>query len=253
MKNTTTVIGVFEQKVAASEAIQELQRMGFRNDQLGFVTRHDEQQGNASTEAPETEAETDRPRSLVRGLIGGVMGAVDVLLVPFIGPADASSILGTTLPVAEEAIDRLPYPGSTHDEAAHTRPDAAMTASEQPQIPQQARTDQEVHADERSSIVTGGVVGGVVGAAAALFIPGIGPALAGGILVATFGGAAIGGVAGGFLGTFIGMGVPQEKASYYENEFKAGRTIITVKPGDRQQDVITILRKHGAHDVEAHS
>src|SRR5439155_3505877 len=40
--------------------------------------------------------------------------------------------------------------------------------------------------------VSGGIIGGVIGAAAALLIPGLGPAIAGGILVTVLGGAAIG-------------------------------------------------------------
>ena len=48
------------------------------------------------------------------------------------------------------------------------------------------------------------------------------------------------------------MGVPAEQAHYYENEIKAGRTILTVHTSERQQEVTDILRQNGAHDVQAH-
>src|SRR5437660_12488026 len=85
---------------------------------------------------------------------------------------------------------------------------------------QQQENDQ---AQERTSVVTGGVVGTAV---AALLLPEIGPVVVGGLLATLFGGllatllsgAALGGMAGGFLGTFANMGVPKRKITYYKQE-----------------------------------
>ncbi len=99
--------------------------------------------------------------------------------------------------------------------------------------------------------VSGGVIGGLVSAAVTLLIPGFGPAIAGGILVATLSGIALGAVAGGFLGALIAFGVPEEEAYYYQREFEAGRIIITVRAGDRVKDALDILRRNGA--LEANS
>jgi hypothetical protein len=63
--------------------------------------------------------------------------------------------------------------------------------------------------------VEGGVIGGVLGAAAALLIPGFGPAIAGGILLATFGAAGIGALAGSIIGTLVSIGVLEEEAHAY--------------------------------------
>ena len=106
--------------------------------------------------------------------------------------------------------------------------------------------------DEATGAVTGGIVGGVVGIAASLLLPFIGPAIAGGAVIAALGGAALGAVAGGFLGTFVSMGVPEEHARQYEQEFKTGRTIVTVKTDDRQQDALNILQRNGAIYANAH-
>lgn len=252
-----TVVGVFEDSGRAAEAIKELMQRGFGRDKVGFAVRHDDlqktlQSGNDTTAAPEQEEQEPRSKALARGVMGGVLGALDALLVPFIGPADASAVLGTTLPVAEEALDRLPYPGSHSAEAGATRPDAPMTVRDTPEKHEVHHEQRSVQAEERTGAVTGGIIGGVLGAAVALLIPGIGPAVAGGILATTFGGAAIGGVSGGFLSTFENLGIPANTARHYEQQLKAGHTIVTVLAGDREQEVSTILRLHDAHDVQTH-
>lgn len=102
-----------------------------------------------------------------------------------------------------------------------------------------------------TGVIGGGVIGGLLGAAAALLIPGLGPALAGGILAATAGGAAIGATAGGFIATLTGMGVSERDARFYQKELEAGRTIITVKVSTGYEEVENILRRNGATDARA--
>jgi hypothetical protein len=55
------------------------------------------------------------------------------------------------------------------------------------------------------------------------------PAIAGGILATVLASAAGGAAVGGALGALIGFGIPAEEARYYENEFLAGRALVTVK------------------------
>ncbi|HZR39020.1 MAG TPA: hypothetical protein VFB12_02805 [Ktedonobacteraceae bacterium] len=238
------VVGVFEDRTTAGQAIKSLRQAGFHDEQLGFAARHE-----AFSDAHKTAT---GPNAVLRGLVGGLIGAVDTLLLATIGPADASSILSTALPVTEEIIDRLPFPGS------HTRPTPSQETSESRNQSDQDTTEQEQAHDseERISIVTGGATGGILGgfagAAASLLIPGIGPAVAGGILVSVLSSAALGGVAGGFLGAFTRMGIPEEQARYYEREFKAGRTIVTVQTTDHQQEAMDMLHQHGAYHVQAY-
>ena len=47
------------------------------------------------------------------------------------------------------------------------------------------------------------------------------------------------------------MGVPEENADYYQNEFEVGRTIVVVRTNDRNEQVMGILRENGAYDVNA--
>jgi len=99
-------------------------------------------------------------------------------------------------------------------------------------------------------LATGAVIGGLVGAAAALLIPGIGPVVAGGVLASVLGGAAVGAAAGGILGALVGMGIPEEEATYYQGEFEAGRILVTVRADGRAAEAQEILRRFGAYDVD---
>lgn len=100
---------------------------------------------------------------------------------------------------------------------------------------------------------TGAVAGGVLGAAAAGLIPGIGPVLAGGILAGVLTGAAAGAAVGGIAGALLKMGIPDEEARYYEDEFKRGRTLMTVKSADRYDEAGDIIRRGRGFDYETRS
>src|SRR5918911_1753854 len=96
----------------------------------------------------------------------------------------------------------------------------------------------------------GGILGGILGALATGLIPGIGPVIAGGLLAGILGGAAIGAAGGGLLGALTGsMGVPEEEARYYDQEFQSGRTIVTVRADGRYDEAQRILREYDAYDV----
>jgi hypothetical protein len=98
--------------------------------------------------------------------------------------------------------------------------------------------------------VTGAALGGAMGAAAAGLIPGIGPIVAGGILASTLTGAAVGTAAGGISGALVGMGIPDEEAKYYDDEFKQGRTLMTVRSQDRYDEAGDVIRRGGGWDYE---
>jgi hypothetical protein len=99
----------------------------------------------------------------------------------------------------------------------------------------------------------GGVAGGLLGAGASLLIPGIGPAIAGGILAATLGGLLAGGILGGVTGALVKLGVPEEEARYYQSEFEASHPIVTVEASGQQQAVLDVFHRCGAHDASSRS
>ena len=142
---------------------------------------------------------------------------------------------------AEQAIQALEHAGFTDKQIGFIRPGE--------KTPGETRTDTGTKV--AAGVGSGGIVGGLIGAAAALVIPGLGPAIAGGILAATLGGAAIGAVAGGLIGALTNLGVPEEDARYYQSELQAGRTLVIVKADHRQQEASNILHQYGAYDASA--
>jgi hypothetical protein len=97
--------------------------------------------------------------------------------------------------------------------------------------------------------LTGGMVGGVLGAAASLLVPGVGPILAGGVLASFFGGAIAGTAVGGMLGAMTGLGISEDEARYFEEQFQSGKAIVAVKPEARVEEAARILRGHGGYDL----
>jgi uncharacterized protein (TIGR02271 family) len=163
----STVVGVFEDRRHADQAVAELRRAGFREDQIGVAMRHDE---------------------------------------------------GST--------------GGTGDASA---------------------TDEGSHAG--SGAMTGVLTGLGLGALAGLgvlsgVIPVVGPAIAAGTLGVLLSNAAAGAGIAGLVGALVGAGVPEHEATYYQGEFEAGRTIVTVQANGRASEASTILRNAGAYDMD---
>ena len=163
-----TVVGMFHDRRNAEAAISDLERAGFRDDQIGFAARGD-------------------------------------------GAAGAAVRTGDNV-----TTDTGPGSGAL------------------------------------SGAMTGGVVGGILGALASLAIPGVGPVVAAGILGPILGGAAagagMGAVGGGLVGGLVTTGVSEDDARYYDEQFRGGRSIVTVKAGDRAAEARAIIQRHDGHD-----
>ena len=74
-----------------------------------------------------------------------------------------------------------------------------------------------------AGVTTGGVIGGTLGLLAgigALAIPGVGPLIAAGPIMATLAGVGVGGAVGGLVGALVGMGIPEYEAKRYEGAVK---------------------------------
>lgn len=98
-----------------------------------------------------------------------------------------------------------------------------------------------------------GVGGGALWALgiAAGILPAIGPVIAGGLLAAIAASAAAAGGAGAVVGALVGLGITNEEAAYYDEEFRKGRTILVVRGDSRRNLVQTILRGNGAEEPRA--
>ena len=103
--------------------------------------------------------------------------------------------------------------------------------------------------DAAAGAASGAALGGVVGAAAAAatmaLIPGVGPFLAGGYLGTVLIPAAGAAAAGGLLGGLTGSGMDETEAGHYDEQFRSGRAVVSVKAGDRYPEAAEILRESG--------
>jgi hypothetical protein len=113
--------------------------------------------------------------------------------------------------------------------------------------------DASLTADE--SAATGAIAGATAGAGvgglwalgvAAGIVPAIGPIVAGGVLGSILASAAAGAAAGGVGGALLGLGLSEDEAARYHDEFLAGSTVVTVRAGHRYSEAVSILLDHGA-------
>jgi hypothetical protein len=105
---------------------------------------------------------------------------------------------------------------------------------------------------------TGGAIGGVLGWLAgigSLAIPGVGPFVAAGPIMAALGGAAVGSAVGGVAGALIGMGIPEYEAKQYEGKIREGNILISIHSENSNETdrAEAILQRGHAHDISSTS
>jgi hypothetical protein len=103
---------------------------------------------------------------------------------------------------------------------------------------------------------TGAVLGGGLGWLAgigALAIPGLGPFIAAGPIMAALAGAGVGGAIGGLTGALIGMGIPEYEAKRYEGRVKNGGILLSVHSNTSDQIKVAkdVLKQTGAQDISS--
>jgi hypothetical protein len=107
-------------------------------------------------------------------------------------------------------------------------------------------------------VTSGGVVGGTLGLLAgigALAIPGFGPFIAAGPLMAALSGAAAGAAVGGVAGALVGMGIPEIEAKKYEGKLRGGNILIAAHVDNSEEETRAkeVFRREGAHDISSTS
>src|SRR5690242_11197919 len=103
---------------------------------------------------------------------------------------------------------------------------------------------------------TGALLGGGLGWLAgigALAIPGLGPFIAAGPIMAALAGAGVGGAVGGLTGALVGMGIPEYEAVRYEGRVKEGGILLSVHSdsSDETKRAKEILEQTGAQDISS--
>lgn len=153
---------------------------------------------------------------------------------------------------AAEIVSDLKGRGFSNDEISALFPDKAGTRD--------FAHARETKAPEGAAVGagTGGVVGGALGWLAgigSLAIPGLGPFIAAGPIMAALGGAAAGGAAGGVAGALIGYGMPEYEAKQYEGKIRDGNILLSVhtESSDEVEAAEEVFADHGAVDVSSTS
>ena len=154
-------------------------------------------------------------------------------------------------PTAQRIVRELEQAGIRHD-------DISLVANDKDsRYGTQSDRDGSGGGHAATGAGTGATVGTVIGGGAgllaglgALAIPGVGPVIAAGPLIATITGAGVGAASGGILGALAGLGVPEEDAHVYAEGVRRGGTLVTVKaPDDRVSQTEAIMERE-AVDID---
>jgi uncharacterized protein (TIGR02271 family) len=121
-----------------------------------------------------------------------------------------------------------------------------------------SQVDQDVEMDDTAKGAgIGAAIGGLGGlllGLGALAIPGIGPVVAAGPIVAALTGAGIGAVTGGIIGALVDLGIPEESAHVYAESVRRGNILVAAQVADDRVDAATrIMEREGLIDIERES
>ena len=153
-----------------------------------------------------------------------------------------------TTSAAEAAVDHLVRSGFSEQDVSVLMSDVDATRD--------FAHEKNTKAPEGTAVgaTTGGVVGGTFGLLAgigALAIPGIGPLIVAGPIVAALAGIGAGGAVGGLIGALVGLGIPEYEAIRYEGHVKEGGILLSVHCNTSEQinQAKHRLKATGAEDI----
>lgn len=150
--------------------------------------------------------------------------------------------------MAENAVDRMLAGGFRNEDISVLLQDNVGTKDfaheKHTKAPEGATT----------GVVAGGIIGGTIGLLAGigvLAIPGLGPLIAAGPIIAALSGIGSGGVLGGIIGALVGMGIPEYEAKRYEGRIKEGGILLSVHCDNAEWvgKAKQLLKDSGAEDI----
>lgn len=163
--------------------------------------------------------------------------------------------IATSQAQAEIIVDQLRAAGFSSNDISVLFPDKRGT--------QDFAHEQHTKAPEGATTgaSTGGLLAGALGWLAgigALAIPGAGPLIAAGPIMAALSAAAVGAAVGGIAGALVGMGIPEYEAKRYEGKIREGNILISIHTENAEEISRSkkICDEAGARDIsysrEAH-
>jgi hypothetical protein len=151
---------------------------------------------------------------------------------------------------AEQTVDRLLAGGFRNDDISVLLPDNESTKD--------FAHEKNTKAPEGTvtGVTAGGAIGGTLGLLAGigmLAIPGVGPFIAAGPIMAALAGLGVGGAVGGLIGALVGLGIPEYEAKRFEGRIKAGGVLLSVHCDTSEQiaSAKDVLKHTGAQDISS--
>jgi hypothetical protein len=155
-----------------------------------------------------------------------------------------------TVAQAERSVDTLVAAGFPSSAISVLTPDTSSTRD------LAHHKDTKAPEGTTAGVTAGGAIGGTLGVLVgigALAIPGLGPFIAAGPIMAGLAGLGIGGAVGGLVGALVGMGIPEYEAKRYEGHVKDGGTLLSVHcdTSDQVSRAKDMLKASGATDISS--
>ena len=151
---------------------------------------------------------------------------------------------------AEQAVDRILAAGFSNNDISVLLPDNSST--------KEFAHEKNTKAPEGATtgVAAGGAVGvtlGLLAGIGALAIPGVGPLIAAGPIMAGLAGLGVGGAVGGVTGALIGMGIPEFEAKRYEGRLKKGGILLSVHcdTAEEIKQAKEVVERTGGEDVSS--
>ena len=141
----------------------------------------------------------------------------------------------------ETIVEQLRLLGFSNDDISVLLPDRSGTRD----------FAHEQHTKAPEGATAGGAVLGWLAGIGTIAIPGVGPFIAAGPIMAALGGAAVGGATGGIIGALVGMGIPEYEAKRYAGKLQSGNILVSVHTDDMEERsrAKKIFEQNGAEDI----
>jgi hypothetical protein len=156
----------------------------------------------------------------------------------------------STLSSADNATDSLVRSGFASSDISALLPE--NLGSKQIGTEKNSKAPEGAATGAGSGAVLGGALGLLAGIGA-LAIPGVGPLIAAGPIMAALAGIGVGGAVGGFTGALIGLGIPEYEAKRYEGRMQKGGILLSVHcdTSDQIKQAKEIMKITGAEDISS--
>jgi uncharacterized protein (TIGR02271 family) len=222
-----------------------VQKEAHVREQVRVSKRSETERQNISEQIRKEDVQIDRSGQPARAT--GATGARETA-APRARGNKAVFCIATSQQQASTIVDQLKSAGFSRDDVSvimsDKRTSKEFAHEKNTKAPEGATT----------GATTGGLLGGALGwlaGAGALAIPGVGPLIAAGPIMAALSGAAVGAATGGIAGGLIGLGIPEYEAKRYENRIREGNILVSVHSDSAEETrrAKEIFERNGGEDI----